>query len=217
MAEIIHLCSKVCLAILLTAAIAGCNRGTPTPDPKLVDQSFLTDRPCAPPCYYGLKVDQSTKKEVLDKIKSIPFIDVGSATTLNARWPYDNQAKQVYFDCLYGGQKYPGCISFVFSSGTLKRIEQTALFPLTIKIMVDKLGPPDYYIDFVQPGETIACSESFGWISKQIVASSYFKHECPNAKSPVSADTIIQTLDYSAKDDDLLMMCPACVPFPGLR
>ncbi len=45
-----------------------------TMDPALADRSLLTNEPCAPPCWYGLVPDVSTKDEVINKLQTLPFI-----------------------------------------------------------------------------------------------------------------------------------------------
>ena len=159
----------------------------------------------------------SDRRRCSCKVKDIGFIDSASTLTESFQWPYDKNAKRIHFDCLSGSKRYPGCIAFIFSKGILKRVEISVLYTMTIKTMVDKLGPPDYYDGFVVPGETIACAMTFGWIAKQIAADNHLKTECQRAASPISSDTPITTLYYSARDDSLLQVCPACMSFPGIN
>jgi hypothetical protein len=99
----------------------------------------------------------------------------------------------------------------------LKRIQISVLYELTIKMMIEKLGIPSSYIAFTEPGESIACSMTFFWVDKRIVASNYQKAPCPDKVAKLQSDTPIHTLFYSANDDRYLQICSGCVEFPGIK
>lgn len=208
---------KTIIVLLFVLAVANCSVATPTPDEQLVDRSFLTDQPCSAPCWYELRVDESSESDILETVKEIPFIDVGSQLDEVTTWGGDKAAHRIHFDCLYGSQRYPGCVSFLTSKELLKRIQIYVSYTLTIEMMIDKLDTPDSYIAFTEPGETIACSMTFFWTNKQIIASNYQKEACPQPIDKIPFDTPIHTLYYSAKDDRYLELCPGCGVFPGIK
>jgi hypothetical protein len=58
-------------SLLLTA----CNITSATREPQFVDRSFISDEPCASPCWYGLLLGKSTGSEVEAKLAELPFVD----------------------------------------------------------------------------------------------------------------------------------------------
>ena len=59
---------------------------TPAIDSSKVDRSFLTKQPCAPPCWYGLKIDQSNAAEVYATLKQLSFVDQTTIKEWGANW-----------------------------------------------------------------------------------------------------------------------------------
>ena len=65
--------SSVILGAVAWLALASCNRGDAG-----IDRSFITDNPCAAPCWYGLKLESSGLEEYRQKLTELPFVEQGS-------------------------------------------------------------------------------------------------------------------------------------------
>ncbi len=128
------------LVVFLVITVAGCN--TPTADDPLADHSFLTQQPCASPCWYGLELDKSSADEVYATLKTLPFVDPTTIGEAPTTWLGDVNAKEVGFDCLH--PKTRECNGgFIISQGKLKRIALSPPVGLTFQQAVAVLNQPD--------------------------------------------------------------------------
>lgn len=80
-------CSLISTAVMLLVVSSSCGlystivaTATPTLPPALMDRSWLTDNPCAVPCWYGLELNRSTKAEALATVGGLSFVDFTSKT-----------------------------------------------------------------------------------------------------------------------------------------
>jgi hypothetical protein len=134
------------LIILLTGAVLlGCtnsgNAANLGHDP-LADKSFVTRQPCAAPCWYGLKLDQSTKEEVYATLRKLPFIDPSSIRERGSGWAGDSSARDLAWDCTH--PKVDRCGGATLSHDRLKQLWYSVGYTLTFEQVVGQLGPPDY-------------------------------------------------------------------------
>jgi hypothetical protein len=68
---------SILLVAVLGLTLASCD-GNPALDDPLADSSFLTQQPCAAPCWYGLEPDKSTADDVIAALRKLPFVDSGT-------------------------------------------------------------------------------------------------------------------------------------------
>ena len=182
----------ILIAFGLILMTGGCNlQATPAPlDPELVDQSFITDQPCKAPCWYGLKLDQSSESEVLKKLNELPFVDPTKIqiSKNESYLDYSNITK-IDFNCVV--PKGKRCGSIFTADGVVKYIGLSIQYPLSLKSVVDKLGPPDYFTrDFMTPHGQ-GCMVSFNWTQKKISLGS----EDPDS------ERVCQGLEITAAND----------------
>jgi hypothetical protein len=137
-------------------------------DPK-IDQSFLTNQPCASPCWYGLIPGEATKADVLETLKELPFIDYSSIREYGTVWNLDNAAESIRFGCSH--PKKEGCGAALISDDQLKVLWLNVNFRLDIEMVVNKLGPSSYVDYGVYAPEVGGCIVSFSWPKLNIEAS----------------------------------------------
>ena len=132
----------VTFAVLVTVSCSS----HPVADDPLADHSFLTQQPCAVPCWYGLEPDQSSESEVYATLNKLPFVDPATIAESTTTWLDDYEAKNITFGCLH--PQDPECGgSLVLSRGKLKGLWFKLSYPLTFQMAADRLGLPDY-IDY---------------------------------------------------------------------
>jgi hypothetical protein len=87
-------------ALLFVTILSGCTSPAATMStPEPIERSFLTDEPCAAPCWYGLIPGKSTKADAHRVLAEMPFVDqatiregstgfyMGDATAVTFRCP----------------------------------------------------------------------------------------------------------------------------------
>lgn len=152
-------------SLLLMIIISGCQQKTE------VDQSFTSGLPCKAPCWYGLKLDVSSKADVLTTLDQLPFVDKKSIHEYGTRWYADDHAIVIYYDCINSREN---CGSLLLSEDRLKQIWIAIKYPLTLKQAVDKLGQPeDIQYGVCQPGY---CEVNLDWPNQRIFVGSSLKN-----------------------------------------
>lgn len=137
----------------------------------LVDRSFLTDQPCAPPCWHGLEPGTSTTVEVEQVMRGLEFLDVASIRERSAT--YADRALQpkrtgllLIADCI--GPEGRNCVGLLIIDGVLIWIEEDIEFPLSFEEVVVALGQPDFlritYTGVDQP----QCQLAMVWRSSRL-------------------------------------------------
>jgi hypothetical protein len=154
------------LMIVWVFVTVSCHGNSAADDP-LADHSFLTQQPCAVPCWYGLEPDKSSESEVYAALNKLPFVDPATIVEFGTTWLDGDEAKQIGFGCLH--PKDPECGgSLVLSQGKLKRISLRPPYQLTFQMAADRLGPPDYldYKPFSAHGD--GCVITLDWRQKGV-------------------------------------------------
>jgi len=147
----------------------GCNQ-QPTKDP-LADESFLTEQPCAPPCWYGLELDISTEEEVYSVIESLPFVDPATIRESQQHWlSYENVETAIDFGCLHPQEHF--CGEMRVAQDKLKLISLLVNYDLSFETVVDKLGPPEYVDYGIYGPEDSYCLIKLNWPEQSIVTRS---------------------------------------------
>ncbi len=119
--------------ILLQITIISCKSGN---DNLPVDRSFLTQQPCASPCWYGLEPDKSSTSDVHATLATLPFVDQSRIAEGRRTWLKDDNAKEIDFDCV--NPKGDSCGGmFTFSQGTLKWLLLRIPYQLTFQMAAD--------------------------------------------------------------------------------
>lgn len=184
------------LMALLTLTLANCSTSnTVVPGDPMADHSFLTQQPCAAPCWYDLEPDQASKEDVYRTLRGLNFVNQSTIRELSASWLEDNEAKEIAWDCIHPNKR--DCGSATVSLDKLKRVRMVIGYPLTFAQAVNQLGPPDF-VDYgiSHDGQ---CTIGLNWPLKNISVQGYDVRMCRTLleEKSVKAETQIETLDYS--------------------
>ena len=82
-------CLKQIFALAIVLGLSGCKgQGSAsaileTLDPNYYDQSWLTGKPSAAPCWYGLEPGVSTRQASINRVEQLPFVDKSSINITN--------------------------------------------------------------------------------------------------------------------------------------
>lgn len=138
------------------------------------DRSWLQGKPCSPPCWYGLVPDQATESDVLAVLKELNFIDSDTIVSQSSQF-YDYYTDE-YFPAkrievqlkIKNGER--GHIRFLVTEESLRLIEETLNYEISLGKVVEILGIPDYVLPIEQPqisGDSY-CSIRIFWSEKQL-------------------------------------------------
>ncbi len=160
--------------IMLVGFLVSCQSPSQTPMPTLdasqMDRSFLTDKPCPAPCWYGLELRKSTKADVLTTLRTLSFVNPDTIQE-NAIGYWDRSSRKnlsatvIGVDYRASNQQSAGLI---VANNTLLSIGISPNYPLSFGQVVDHLGPPDYVSAITEPDRTI-CHLELIWPNRQIV------------------------------------------------
>ena len=132
---------------------------TPTLSPELMDHSWLTGIPCSPPCWYGLEIGKTTPEEAQEKINQLSFIEANVT-----KW--DNISVPLYCK----GQNYYYCAELRFDDNILSEIGIFPNYEITLKEVVDAIGPPDFlsYSPISPEGFRRDCVIHIYWLERKM-------------------------------------------------
>lgn len=188
-------------SLLLVMIIAACSKVFY--DSK-ADKSFLTNLPCAPPCWYGLIPGEATKADVLKTLKELPFIDYATIREYRTVWNLDNAAESIRFGCSH--PRKDECGAALISDDQLKELWLTVNFRLDVEMVITKLGPPTY-VDYggFQP-EVGGCFLSLAWPDNGIGVDhtdtkSDWLCKTIQAKRGIPRNIEIEAIIYAVEDD----------------
>lgn len=139
------------------------------PEDPNVDRSLITGQPCEAPCWYGLKLGESTIDDVHLTLQNLIFVDNAKTLEQPVTNLYPNQ-KLFIIKCVYLTYEYE-CGSLETSEeGKLIKIYLSVLYPLDIQTLINKLGPPEYYNVFGPSPNLGGCLIYTYWPQKNIYA-----------------------------------------------
>ncbi len=164
--------STLSLVVCFMFVLAGCSATT---DDPAADHSFLTQRPCTAPCWYGLELDKSSKDDVYATLRTLPFIDQNTIKEWKSSWLNDENAEEVYFSCLHPDTKF--CGGALISQGKLKQLRMSIGYDLTFDMVIQRLGIPAYISYHPDIAEAGVCIVSLYWPTVRIQVDSYSKQD----------------------------------------
>lgn len=198
---------KIMMAII-TIFVLSCSispllqKTTPEfPEDPNVDRSLITGQPCEAPCWYGLKLGESTVDEVRLALQNLTFVDSTKTLEQPLANLHPNQ-KLFIIKCVYLTYEYE-CGSLETSEeGKLIKIYLSVLYPLDIQTLINKLGVPEYYNVFGPSPNLGGCLVYIYWPQKNIYAQINDEPGndlCEKAKSgQISMDLQIDAIRYES-------------------
>jgi hypothetical protein len=156
----IRLIGSITAIFILSLLLPGCNHASQTPESRVADRSFLTGQPCKAPCWYNLELDKSTLVDVTQTLKELPFVDHNSISVHNTVYTGNIITTQIDFDCIEPKGKPCGFIKVL--DDKLKMVNIVIRYPLTIKTVIDQIGPPEYIFFGAQMGGSCLIDFDYG-------------------------------------------------------
>ena len=202
--------------------LSACRVNSATKEPQFADRSFVTDDPCAPPCWYGLLPGVSTESEVEATLAELPFVDQEAIRkSNNVNIGVISYGTSIQFGCAEPKGKICGYI--VLSDGRVQIINMVIQYQLSIQTVIDKLGEPDY-VYFTSYTHGDGCLMDLDWQVKGITVRLVDQHStrlCHELKDeiPIDPNLSITEVLYLSKKAIIPHRCEgsSCIPWPGFR
>jgi hypothetical protein len=159
------------LVILVSLLVYGCSSEKPNPDfvdpsthPELVDQSWLTGKPCALPCWQGLEPGKSIREDVLKTIDGLSFLETGkrvtkanSQDTINCKQPSKNV-----------------CMVLDYKKEVLSELMLYLNYSITLDEVIAQIGEPDLVAISPRYNERGDCGFDVVWFNQRLVSTNSF-------------------------------------------
>jgi hypothetical protein len=197
---------KLAVLVLLAVLILSCtvfgtssNQNNPefTADPR-VDRSFVTGEPCNAPCWYGLRLGESTLEDIRTTLPELPFVD--NSQYEQSTGDFGPNEKLFVVRCTYS-TNVDFCTTLTTSKdGKLSKIIIIVAYELTLQTAIEDLGDPNFYTVSPSPNQDVCYVEIY-WPEKNIVASindSPRERLCTGAENEqIDLDSQIKSLIYT--------------------
>jgi len=183
--------------LLLALSIFTVSCGDNEVDEAFIDKSFLEKEPCAPPCWYGLELEESTEEDVYDVLKQLPFVKNDNIFEQSTTWINGDSVKVISYKCVYPRGLVCGRIYIV--KDTVREIITKVNYDLPLSLIVEEIGEPEYII-IHNPIDSNGCEISLDWPKKQISVSSDSQEKCPAPNTKFSPDAKVTYLMYAVSE-----------------
>jgi hypothetical protein len=193
----------------------------------LADHSFLTDQPCAAPCWYNITPGQTIEKEkIVSILKNLPFIDPSTIGEGPGEWQGDFTAREIGYRCNVPDiSKKVDCGGITILNGRVVEIIRLFGKDLTLDKVIHKLGAPRF-VNYMYVGMDLingGCDIHLIWPEKGIVGAGNSKDEvCRglNAYKGLPQTLIVNEFTYTEPGSDrrvssLECNYDPCVSWPG--
>ena len=180
-----------------------------------VDMSFINSESCAPPCWYGLEIDKSTKADVLAILDQLAFVVHDGYREHGTVWNNNDNASEIQFSCV----SLDNCGGAIIYDDKLKILWLRVGYDLTYKDTVDRLGAPDF-IDYefrIQGG----CRVNLWWVERGIVIETVDGNsidECKNLSQGkgLTPHRLVDLITYYSKEGNITPGdCCKRIDWPG--
>lgn len=162
---------KAFLTLCLLLIAFGCSTEKSNPDfvdptthPELVDQSWLTGKPCALPCWQGLEPGKSIREDVLKTKDGLSFLETGkrvtkanSLDTINCKQPSKNV-----------------CLVLDYKKEVLSELMLYLNYSITLDEVIAQIGEPDLVAISPRYNERGDCGFDVVWFNQRLVSTNSF-------------------------------------------
>jgi hypothetical protein len=140
-----------------------------------MDKSPFIGIPCTAPCWYGLKIGESSESDVMSTLPALTFINqdsiqlfrMGSAPDLNPK-DYKYEA-EIVANCINSEKQ---CLMLRTINYVLTEIEVILNYEITLDEAIRYLGNPDYIGYRDMGAEQVICEVYLVWSNKQLILAS---------------------------------------------
>jgi hypothetical protein len=185
-----------CIILFFLPILSACS--------KNIDRSFSTKEPCELPCWYGLRLDESSKQDVIDTLHSLDFIEKSEIKEYQNIGSTSDNYDQITFTCTSTFQSEP-CGTIEFHEDMLYAIVYDLKYQVTIKDAIDLYGDPEYYLVQTPLNEAGGCLISFVWENNFMLQSfdMYGSSKCDRLLSPEKPDSrlVLSTVEIIKSTD----------------
>lgn len=168
------------------------------PEDSRIDRSFVTGQPCEAPCWYGLRLGESTLDDIRETLVELPFVDA-SKIHEQSTGDFGPSEKLLVVRCVYSKESESCADLETSTDGKLHRIILGVYYDLPLQSVIDQLGTPKYYLAYPSPNKDICILEIY-WPEKNIVATvedSPRTRHCSNDKNEqIDLDLQVVSLVY---------------------
>ena len=197
---------KLIFALAIVLGLSSCKSqgdNLETLDPNLYDQSWLTGKPCAAPCWYGLEPGMSSREDSITKVEQLPFID-SSSKRITGLIGAGFQFKK---------NQEPGSLTLGFKDDVLDAIYFHPNYQITFDQAVEKLGSPDgFWLRPIAP-DAGGCELMVIWKNKRIIL---WKEESTTGLYLFGGDLCTQVHDHGGKLPRNMLVEQVEIDLPGL-
>jgi hypothetical protein len=159
----------------LGAILFGCTQAEDTPSPDQMDKSPFTGIPCAAPCWQGLTIAESGKRDVMAALPNLTFIDQDTIDVYQVLsmpgidptvWA---PGTEITANCVRPEKQ---CVRLRVVDGVLSEINVWLNYEIRADEAIVYLGEPDY-VGYGELGaERVICEVYFVWRNEQLVLAS---------------------------------------------
>ncbi len=168
---------KLAISFLFTVLILSCTflkqssnqNGSEFPADPLVDRSFVTGQPCEAPCWYGLRLGESTLDDIRKTLPELPFVD-NSRIREQPTGEFGPNEKSFVVRCTYSTEADLCAELTTSKDGKLSKIIIIVAYELTLQRAIEYLGVPTFYNVSPSPNKDLCYVEAF-WPERDIVAA----------------------------------------------
>src|SRR5258706_10174236 len=142
---------------LILAAVSGCGlvkSEKSFPNDPLVDRSFVTSQPCEAPCWYGLRLGDSTLEDIRTTLPELPFVDK-SQIYEQPIGDFGPNERSFLVHCTYSKEAEFCAILETSQNGKLSKIIVIVAYELTLQTTIEDLGVPEFYNVSPSPNKDI--------------------------------------------------------------
>ena len=172
-----NLRKKVAVSFLFTALLLSCSflkpssnqNGSEFPVDSLVDRSFVTSQPCEAPCWYGLRLGESTLDDIRMTLPELSFVDQ-SQLYEQSTGEFGPNEKLFVVHCSYSTEADLCAELTTSKDGKLSKIIIIVAYELTLQRAIEYLGVPTFYNINPSPNKDVCYVEVF-WPEKDVVVS----------------------------------------------
>ncbi len=203
--------------------LVGCTEiSNPRLDGDAMDISYLTESPCAPPCWQGFVLNEPAG-DVYSLLEGLPFVITDTIKTIQ----YDDfngfpDATEVNYQCKESRGNLCGFV--ILSDGLLISTYHSIYYDLPLSVIIEKHGPPAEVLFTPASPHGDGCIVVIEYRDQNIeigIIDSYNESLCKDLIDGKAFDPNIGVtfIIYQVPEAFTPDRCQkgGCVPWPGLR